>query len=158
MNAITVVKNDHEGRFVWQYQGELVARGETWVCLSARFNRDYADIGPAAFRRGDRFVEWFYSDRWYNVFQVFSVDDGHLRGWYCNITRPAVIQASVVASDDLALDVFVAPDGTVHLLDEDEFAALELAAEERAQALDAVETIRAAVAVGSPPFERARMR
>jgi len=141
VKAITVIKNDHEGRFVWQYQGELVARGETWVCLSARFNRDYADIGPAAFRRGDRFVEWFYSDRWYNVFQVFSVEDGHLRGWYCNVTRPAVIQASVVAS-----------------LDEDEFAALELAAGERAQALAAVETIRAAVAAGSPPFERAGKR
>jgi predicted RNA-binding protein associated with RNAse of E/G family len=153
VSPITVYKRDHNGRVVWQYAGEVVARGADWVCLCAVFDRDEADLGFVIFRRGDRFTEWFYADRWYNVFRVDDARSGQLKGWYCNITRPARITPDSVEADDLALDVFVMPDRSLHLLDQDEFDALDLPPDERLAALRAVETIRAAAAARIAPFD-----
>lgn len=152
--TITVIKNDHTGRETWRYTGEIIARGETFVQLEARFNRDTFDAGYIVYKRGDLFTEWFYTDRWYNVFRIEDVDDGRLKGWYCNITRPAVITNDTVTADDLALDVFVTPSHDVLLLDEDEFYALDLAADERASALAAVDEIRGLVAWREGVFEQ----
>ena len=153
MTPITVYKRDHAGRVVWHYAGEVLARGAGWVCLRALFDRDAADLGFVVFRRGDIFTEWFYADRWYNVFRVNDGGSGQLKGWYCNVTRPAQIAPERVDADDLALDVFVMPDGGLHLLDEDEFAALDLPPAERAAALRAVEAVRAAAAARAAPFD-----
>lgn len=154
MTPITVHKCNHLGEKVWQYQGEAVERGATWVCLTARFGRDDIDAGYVVFRRGDRMTEWFYSDRWYNVFRLEDVDDGRLKGWYCNIGRPARLGENVVAYDDLALDVFVSPGGEVLVLDEDEFDALRLPEADIAESWAAVEAIRAAVVARTFPFTR----
>ncbi len=140
--AITVFKLDHNGREVWQYPATVVERGPDYVRLEALFNRDDMDLGYAVFKRGDRFVEYFYTDRWYNTFAVYDRDDGALKGWYCNICRPAEISEATVRCDDLALDAWIDPDGGFRLLDEDEFKALDLSAGEKAQALVAVEQLR----------------
>jgi predicted RNA-binding protein associated with RNAse of E/G family len=151
--AITVTKRDHLGEKVLDYQGDLLAHGDTWVCLIAPYNHPDKDAGYVVFRRGDTFVEWHYSDRWYNVFELYDVDDGHLKGWYCNITRPAIITQNTVRADDLALDVFVSPDHSILVLDEDEFAALPLSPKDQRAAWAAVEAIRRAVEAHEAPFE-----
>jgi protein associated with RNAse G/E len=153
MSDFTVYKCDHEGRVVWQYSGTVLERGADWVCLTAVFNGRESDMGLITFRRGDVFTEWFYADRWYNVFRIADGQTGALKGWYCNITRPAQIAADSVRADDLALDVFVTPDGQVLLLDEDEFAALNLAADEQAAAMHAVETLRDLAGRCAEPFD-----
>lgn len=152
-DAVTILKCDHAGRVVWQYDGVAVAQGAGWVCVEARFNRDDHDAGYMVYRRGDRFVEWFYADRWYNVFRIHDVADDRLKGWYCNLTRPARIDGVTIAADDLALDVFVSPGGAVLLLDEDEYAALPLTDDEREQVTRAIAEIRALAASGAPPFD-----
>jgi predicted RNA-binding protein associated with RNAse of E/G family len=48
----------------------------------------------------------------------------------------------VISYVDLALDLWVAPDGTQTVLDEDEFAALDLDAETRQQARAALEEVQ----------------
>src|ERR1051326_9143263 len=108
-NAITVFKLDHESREVWRYSGTILAHGATWVQLEAFFNRDDKDAGYVVFRRGDRYIEWFYTDRMYNIFQIHDVDDDHLKGWYCNICNPAIIADHEIRCEDLALDVWVTP-------------------------------------------------
>ena len=153
MADITVYKRNHLGVRVWQYEGAVVARGATGGCLRAAFNRSDHEAGYVTFRRGDVMTEWFYSDRWYNIFRLQDVDDGRLKGWYCNITRPAVIAADSVAADDLALDVFVRPNGATLLLDDDEFAALDLSPDDRAGALAAVDALLEAVDAREPPFD-----
>lgn len=156
MNDVIVLKLDHEGREVFRYEGRVLRRGVNFVCLRAVFEFDAVDLGCVTFRRGDIFTEWFYSDRWYNVFRIEDGTGGTLRGWYCNITRPAQIAEDVVSAEDLALDVFVAPDGSLQLLDEDEFAALDLPVPDRVAALAAVAQIRAAVEQGRAPFDELR--
>ena len=149
---MTVYKLDAHGHEVLSYNGDVVARGASWVYLKAVFQVERADIGAAVFYRGDVFHEWFYSDRWYNVFRVHAGDSGLLRGWYCNVTRPATITSDSVRSDDLALDLFITPQGERHLLDEDEFAALDILPAERQQARTAVDAIWTAYQRVEAPF------
>jgi predicted RNA-binding protein associated with RNAse of E/G family len=92
-------------------------------------------VADAVLTRGDRFVETYYARRMYNVFKVFEGAHGPLKGWYCNICRPAHLKAATVAWVDLALDLWVSPDGRQFVLDRDEFEALELSLSERQQAL-----------------------
>ncbi|CAM5584651.1 DUF402 domain-containing protein [Streptomyces abikoensis] len=79
------------------------------------------DFGFVRFERGDVFTEHYWRDRWYAVKEV-RTGDGTLKGWYCDITRPAEIAPGAVVSTDLDLDLWVSADGaTVLRLDEDEF-------------------------------------
>ena len=75
-----------------------------------------------------------------------------MKGWYCNITRPACISADEVAADDLALDLWVTPDGETQVLDEDEFVALRLAPAEREAAQKALAELQTMVARKAAPF------
>lgn len=156
MNKIIVYKCDYKSEVVWQYPAIVADAGPGWICLTAIFDRDDTDLGFVVFRRGDSFTEWFYADRWYNVFRVEDVHTGQIKGWYCNITRPARITDESVCADDLELDVFVMPNGSLILLDEVEFDALDLPAHERIAALRAVESIRHDVSNRMPPFNEIR--
>lgn len=152
MQMITVYKTNADGVDVLHYEGSLVRREGDMICLAALFERADSDLGFVVLREGDLFTEWFYSDRWYNVFRIEDGRNRQLKGWYCNITRPAEIGEDYVRADDLALDVFVKPNGSIILLDEDEFDALNLPPEERIAALRAVEMIRHLVDGRLEPF------
>jgi predicted RNA-binding protein associated with RNAse of E/G family len=151
---ITVIKADHLGQEKWRYTGEVVDRGPNWIQIQAFFNGDEGDDGFVVWRRGDRFVEWYYTDRWYNVFEVHEVTDDRLKGWYCNITRPTIITDDTITWPDLELDLWISPAGTVLLLDEDDFAAVPLDAETRTNALRAVEALRSMVEHRDAPFDQ----
>ena len=150
---LTVVKNDHTGREVWRYEGRVLERDASSIVLEARFNRDDMDLGYVHFRRGDRFVEHFYADRWYNIFTIHDGGDDHLKGWYCNITRPAILDDGQVRADDLALDVFIHPDGRIRVLDEDDYAALPLTPAERRAARAALSDLKRRALGSLPPFQ-----
>ena len=151
-----MVKLGEDGHEVLRYGGHVLARGTTWVKLEATFTYPDKAVGEIFFRQGDRFVEWHYTDRWYNIFAVHAGDDDRLRGWYCNVTRPAQIAGGEVRAEDLALDVLILPDGRVTILDEDEFAALTLSAAEQAAAWAAVDDLRQKARAGEAPFEALR--
>jgi predicted RNA-binding protein associated with RNAse of E/G family len=53
---------------------------------------------------------------------------GALKGWYCDVTRPATRLGVEVVVEDLDLDLWRSADGRdIRRLDEDEFAASGLA-------------------------------
>jgi protein associated with RNAse G/E len=56
------------------------------------------------------------------VFQVYAAG-GVLKGWYCNLSSPASVANGELTYRDLALDVFVRPDGTWVEDDRDEYDA-----------------------------------
>ncbi len=85
------------------------------------------DFGFVRFEPGDVFTEYYWRERWYSVKEVRS-DTGRLKGWYCDVTRPAVLLGTELVVEDLDLDLWRSADGTdVRRLDEDEFAASGLA-------------------------------
>jgi len=152
INSITVHKLDHGGRETWHYTGIALARGETWLCLEAYFNGPEGDAGYVVWQRGDRFVEDFYTDRWYNVFEIHDAAHDGIKGWYCNISYTASITDNSVRWRDLELDIWVSPVGEVLLLDQDEFAALPIDTDIRIRALTAVDDLRSQIARREEPF------
>lgn len=141
-----IIKNDHNGYELWRYPAEVMAQSENEIKIEAFFNRDDYHSGFVEFKRNDRFVETFYNNRWYNVFAIYDRDDKRLKGWYCNITRPAVWDEAELAADDIALDVWVpAVDGKAFgkplILDQEEFVELGLKPAEAQKALQAVDEI-----------------
>lgn len=142
MTAVTILKLDHHGRETWRYLGRVLEQADHRVVLEASFNRDDGMFEGVCFKRGDRFVEVFYSDRWYNIFEVHDRDDGQLKCWYCNVGYPAVIEAGTVSYRDLALDLLVYPDGTQRVLDMDEFDALDIDEPTRQAALNALQQLK----------------
>jgi uncharacterized protein len=151
-SEITVIKRNLASRVMVQYSACLLRRGTNYVLLEARFNRPDVPILDTVLKMNDRFVEIYYLDRWYNIFEVHDHDDDHLKGWYCNIGWPAVLESSSRLSYvDLALDLWVTPDRTQTILDEDEFAALDLDAATRDQATAALKELQIMFAEGKTP-------
>ncbi len=140
--AITVIKKDVQGRETFRYSGIVLERGPDYVRLEARFNRDDLRLEEVVLKHNDRFVEIYYTTRWYNIFEIHDRENDALKAWYCNVGYPAVIEAGVVSYKDLALDLLVYPDGRQVVLDEDEFAKLELNPQVRQQALTAMSELR----------------
>ncbi|MEU3507376.1 DUF402 domain-containing protein [Streptomyces longwoodensis] len=85
------------------------------------------DFGFVRFEAGDVFTEYYWRDRWYSVKEVRD-GSGTLKGWYCDITRPAVLTGTDLVVEDLDLDLWRSADGSdVRRLDEDEFEESGLA-------------------------------
>lgn len=143
MTIITVIKRNTQGQETWRYQGRLVQHQGNKLVLEAYFDREAIWVEGMLLSKGDRFLETYYTDRWYNIFEIRSREDGALRGWYCNIGCPAEIDGDQLSYIDLALDLLVFPDGKQMVLDEDEFAGLEMSAETRRQALAALAELQA---------------
>lgn len=126
MPVMKILKKNPAEEVTWQYDGAELRRGENSITVEAFFNRDDLPFQDIVLKRNDRFVETFFTDKWYNIFEIYDRDDGALKGWYCNLTKPAIIEAGQVSYVDLALDLWVTPDGRQTVLDEDELDELNL--------------------------------
>ncbi|MET7604545.1 DUF402 domain-containing protein [Streptomyces avermitilis] len=117
------------GRTKIRYPAELLHDDGTRVTVRAPWAGDgVRDFGFVRFEPGDVFTEHYWRDRWYAVKEVRD-GRGALKGWYCDITRPATLVGAELVVEDLDLDLWRSADGTAVLrLDEDEFAASGLAA------------------------------
>lgn len=119
---ITVVKQNPRGEPKIQYQGEILERLASGVIIQAYWSQTTKNLGYTTFEPGDRFIEYYYTNRWYNIFDIADAN-GVRKGWYCNVAEPAVLFDERIEQIDLLLDVWVSPLGAIRILDEDEFAA-----------------------------------
>ncbi len=141
-DLIRVLKRDLSGAVTWEYFGRVLAFSCGVLRIEAFFDRQDMPFQDTWLKRNDRFLETYYTCRWYNIFEIYDRDDEQLKGWYCNISYPAVIGEGSVSFVDLALDLWVTPQGEQKTLDEEEFLALPLTSEARQQALNALEEVR----------------
>jgi hypothetical protein len=148
---IVVDKLNPQGELKWRYEGEVIARGEGWLTLEAFFDRNDWQFMGVTLRRGDKFVETYYTDRGYNIFEIYDREDGALKGYYCNITRPARFMDGRVAYKDLFLDLWVSAEGIQTILDEDEFLAADLDEATRQFARDALAELQTKFKSKRPP-------
>ncbi|NYV76035.1 DUF402 domain-containing protein [Streptomyces sp. UH6] len=111
------------GRLKVRYPADLLFDDGTRIAVRAEWaGEGVRDFGFVRFEPHDVFTEWYWRDRWYSVKEVRD-PAGVLKGWYCDVTRPAERSGGRVVVEDLDLDLWVSGDGArVLRLDEDEFA------------------------------------
>ncbi|MGB2894746.1 MAG: DUF402 domain-containing protein [Anaerolineales bacterium] len=156
-NVIAIHKLDEQGTEVFRYNGTLVREQRNNLTLEACYERSDVQFFGLTFREGDRFIETYYSGHWFNIFEIHDAADGHLKGWYCNITRPARFEQGHIYAEDLALDLLVYPDGHLRVLDEDEFEELELSESDHNNALAALGELKQWVEARKGPFSKLTM-
>lgn len=134
---LIIIKRNPQGEEIWRYTGVVLQRAPRGVLIEAFFNRDDLPFFGITLGRGDRFIEAYFTHRWYNIFEIHDRETDAVKGWYCNVTRPAQFSDRQIDFADLALDLLVYSDGNMLLLDKDEFSQLGLSEYERKRALAA---------------------
>lgn len=130
--GLNVVKLGPDGSEVTRYQGFVRATTDnaTWVVVEARWTNRQVDLDGLSFIPGDLLLEYFSPVHPFNAFAVYA-PEGHLRGWYANVTYPSTMDPTTGPATlfwhDLYLDVIAVPDGAILVLDEDELEESGLA-------------------------------
>lgn len=140
--TVTILKLNLQNEVTWQYAGKFCRKTKNEIVIEAYFDREDMSMQGMPLFRGDRFVETYYTDRWYNIFEIHERENDSLRGWYCNISYPARFVGSVLSYVDLALDLIVTPNGQQIVIDEDEFNVLPLSNDDRRRALQALAELK----------------
>ena len=118
--AITVRVFRYDGSEYRRWGARLARRKDSLIVLDAEFEYDVDHQLLGNIQRGTRTIEYYWLDRWYNVFR-FLQDDGKTRLFYCNINTPPTIANGVLSYIDLDIDILVHPDLSYQTLDLDEF-------------------------------------
>jgi protein associated with RNAse G/E len=119
-DLVTVRARKYDGRIRRSWSGGLVSSKDGLITLVAEFAEavEHNDLGTIA--AGTVSFEYFWPDRWYNVFH-FREPDGSPRATYSNIAMPATFSDGIIDYIDLDIDVIRWPDGRVEVLDRDDF-------------------------------------
>ncbi|MCO5218546.1 MAG: arsinothricin resistance N-acetyltransferase ArsN1 [Thermomicrobiales bacterium] len=98
-------------------------RGD-WIAIRAEWELADTVVAGIRFENGGELIEYFSPTKLYNVFCVHD-RAGALTGLYCNVTAPIVISddGHELVWEDRWLDAVKLPDGTITILDEDEYEA-----------------------------------
>lgn len=142
MDQITVVKRDINMHETWRYPGRILKHTESTITIEAFFNRPDMQFHEINLREGDRFIETFFTDQWFNIFAIYDLRTDHFKGLYCNVSYPAEIEDSEISYIDLALDLLVFPDGRQIVLDQDEFELLPISKEIKKRAETALQELK----------------
>lgn len=116
--AVHVMKYD--GALHRRWRAKLLRREASLLILDAAFEEEVRHAQIGLIRRGTVSIEYYWLDRWYNVFR-FLEPDGSLRSFYCNVNMPPEFDGSTLSYVDLDMDILVSPDLSYEILDLDEF-------------------------------------
>ena len=152
---ITVRVLKYDGTEYRRWQGQLMRRQDSLIVLEAVFETAVSHHLLGEIKRGTRTIEYYWFDRWYNVFRFLN-DDETTRLWYCNINRPPKVSGDTLIYVDLDIDILVQPDFSYQVLDLDEFETnaqkYGYSEEEKKEANAAVEQVTALIERRQFPF------
>lgn len=141
-DEVSVVKQNHLGEEKWRYKGRVVSINENEIQIEAFFDIQKMEIAGILVNYGDRFLETYYTNRWYNIYEIYAREDGSFLGCYCNISTPVEVSKNAVCYKDLALDLVVFPDGGQTVLDKKEFESLQITSQIREKAISALKELQ----------------
>ena len=132
-------KFDQSIRKSWKCS--LIERNSPLLVFMGEFDEDVAHPDLGLIKRGTVSHEYFWLDRWYNVFR-FHEPSGELRNYYCNITMPPIFDNGIVDYVDLDIDIVVWKDRRCEILD---FVDFETNSQRYGYSADAISNARSAL-------------
>ena len=103
-----------------RWSARLIEKVDSLIVLDAKFEEHIEHDLLGTIPIGTLSTEYYWLDRWYNVFR-FSDPDRQLKNYYCNVNQPPSFDGRVLSYIDLDIDVLVAPDLTYKILDVEDF-------------------------------------
>jgi protein associated with RNAse G/E len=117
---ITINSRKFDGSIKKSWNVELINRDNCLFTFVGEFKDEVIHSQIGVIRRGTVSYEFYWLNRWYNVFR-FHEPDGNLRNFYCNINLPFKFAGNVLDYVDLDIDILVWKDFSYQILDSDEF-------------------------------------
>ncbi|MFS8084174.1 MAG: DUF402 domain-containing protein [Acidobacteriota bacterium] len=110
----------YDGAEYRRWNAVLARKEGSLLVLNAEFDDDVQHELLGEIKRGTRTIEYYWLDRWYNVFR-FLTEDNQTRLFYCNVNMPPTLKGNTLSYVDLDIDILVRPDFSYQVLDLDEF-------------------------------------
>jgi protein associated with RNAse G/E len=118
--TITVRACKYDGAEHRRWPATILRQEGSLLVLDAKFDQEIQHELLGTIAAGTTSVEYYWLDRWYNVFR-FTDPQGKPRNYYCNINEPPTFDGQLLSYIDLDLDILVNPDFSYTVLDLDEF-------------------------------------
>lgn len=156
MEEVTIQVLKYDGTAHRKWRAKVLERRAELLILDAAFEEEVNHTQLGLIRRGTVSIEYYWLDRWYNVFR-FLEPDGSVRNFYCNVNMPPALEGGTLTYVDLDIDIVVAPDLSYEVLDLDEFeqnaARYDYPEEVRSKALRALDELQALIQGRAYPFD-----
>lgn len=117
---VTINSRKFDQQIVRSWTAILLENTGDGLVFEGVFDRDVEHAELGSIRTGTISREYYWLDRWYNVFR-FHDPDGAFRNYYCNINMPPIFDGTSLDYVDLDIDVVVWPGHRYEVLDIDEF-------------------------------------
>lgn len=111
------------GRIHRSWEASLIYRCNDLIILDGRFSETVEHRELGIIEKDTISIEYFWLNRWFNVFR-FQHPDGGFRNFYCNINTPPTLCGNVLDYTDLEIDVLVDANYCCRILDQDEFSQM----------------------------------
>lgn len=119
-SKIIINSRKFNGQIHRSWKAELIETRDSLLIFVGKFEDEVRHPELGVIRRGTISYEYYWLDRWYNVFK-FMEPEGGLRNYYCNLNLPPRFENDVLDYVDLEIDVLVSKDFEVRILDREEF-------------------------------------
>lgn len=119
-NLITINSRKFDGEIHRSWQAYFIERQNSLLVFLGRFEKEIIHPNLGIIRRGTISYEYYWLDRWYNIFQ-FHEPEGDLRNFYCNISEPPIFENNVLNYVDFEIDLLIWKDFSYEILDIEEF-------------------------------------
>jgi protein associated with RNAse G/E len=116
--SVRVLKYDGAEHRRWN--GRIARNDGSLIVLYCEFEEEVQHELFGNIPRGTQTIEYYWLDRWYNIFQ-FLDSAGKTRVLYCNVSTPPVLTDETLSYVDLDIDILVQANLSYHVLDLEEF-------------------------------------
>lgn len=153
--VVTINSRKADGTIRRSWKCSLIEKNDTELVFVGVFESEVSHPDLGLIRKGTVSYEYYWVDRWYNIFAFFE-PDGAFRNYYCNICMPPAFDDDVLDYLDLEIDIVIWPDWTYSVLDEDEYArnaeAFDYSQETRRRVAETVNELRAMIEARALPL------
>jgi protein associated with RNAse G/E len=116
---VTINSRKFDNKIHRSWKAELIEQNDSLLIFVGEFEKEVKHSHLGVIRRGTISYEYYWLDRWYNIFR-FHEPGGALRNFYCNINMPPQFENDVLDYVDLDIDILVWKDFKYEILDADE--------------------------------------
>ncbi|HET6893089.1 MAG TPA: DUF402 domain-containing protein [Pyrinomonadaceae bacterium] len=117
---IEVRATKYDGSELRTWNAQVLQQDGPLLVLDASFEHEITHDLLGTIASGTKSVEYYWLDRWYNVFRLAHAS-GELRNYYCNINVPPAFDGEVLSYVDLDIDILVEPNLSYRVVDLEDF-------------------------------------